>query len=178
MGLVALGVSLVLLLLALWLAQQARAGRRRSGLPGGRMVYADTGDWAAVSKPLYSARYRLTGKPDYLVDTPSGLVPVEVKGTVAPGDGQAYGSHVMQLAAYCLLVEEVHGQRPPYGLIRYADATIAVDYGWAIRKQLLDLVGEIRHSRRRRQVRRSHQEPARCRACGLRHACGGQALVR
>lgn len=177
MGLIILGISLVLLLLALWLALRARAGRRRSGLPAGRVVYADTGDWSAVAKPLYSARYRLAGKPDYLVETAEGLVPVEVKGVAAPGDGQAYGAHVMQLAAYCLLVEETHGHRPPYGLIRYSDATIAVDYGRSMRQELLDLMREIQRSRGRRQVRRSHQEPARCRACGLRHACGRQALV-
>lgn len=178
MALIGLGVSFLLLLLALWLVLQARAGRRRSGLPAGRVVYADTGNWSAVSKPLYSARYQLTGKPDYLVDTRGGLVPVEVKAAAAPPDGKAYRTHIMQLAAYCLLVEEAYGRRPPYGLIRYADATIAVDYGRALRGQLMTLLGDMRRARRRRQVRRSHQEPARCRACGLRQVCGRQALLQ
>ena len=59
--------SLLLLGIALWLALRARRGQQRSGLPQGRLVYADTGRWSAVARPYFSPRYRLTGKPDYLV---------------------------------------------------------------------------------------------------------------
>lgn len=171
-----LGASVLLLALALWLAWRARRGQAQSGLPQGRLVYADTGRWSAVAKPYVSARYGLTGKPDYLVDTDEGLVPVEVKRTAAPAGGQAYPSHVMQLAAYCLLIEEAHGQAPPHGLIRYADATVQIDYTPALRQALLDLLAEMRQARRGDDVRRSHDDPARCRGCGVRHACGSQAL--
>lgn len=37
-------------------------------------------------------------------------------------------SEVLQLAAYCLLVEETQGQRPAHGLTRYQNQTFAVDY--------------------------------------------------
>ena len=108
--LIALLLIGVLLLLALWLYLSAARSQRRSGLPQGRLVYADTGRWSEVSRPYFSQRYRLTGKPDYLVETGDGLVPVEVKHGAAPVGGQPYDSHVMQLAAYCLLVEDAHGQ--------------------------------------------------------------------
>lgn len=169
-------LSLALLGIALWLALRARRGQQQSGLPQGRLVYADTGRWSAVAQPYFSARYRLAGKPDYLVDGDDGLVPVEVKHTAAPAGGQAYASHVMQLAAYCLLVEEVHGQAPAYGLIRYDDATVRIDYTAAVRSRLLELMDEVRASRGQDDVGRSHREPARCRACGVRHACGADAL--
>lgn len=167
-----LGAGALLLVLALWLARRARRGQRQSGLPQGRLVYADTGRWSAVAKPYFSARHGLTGKPDYLVDTDEGLVPVELKRTVAPIGGQAYPAHVMQLAAYCLLVEEAHGQAPPHGLIRYADATVQIDYTPALRQALLDLLAEMRQARKEQDVRRSHDDPARCWGCGVRHACG------
>ena len=169
-------LGLVLLVIALWLALRARRGQQQSGLPQGRLVYADTGRWSAVAKPYFSQRYRLTGKPDYLVDSDDGLVPVEVKHTAAPAGGQAYASHLMQLAAYCLLVEEAHGETPPYGLIRYNNATVQIDYTQALRSRLLELLTELHSSRGMGDVRRSHRDPARCRACGVRHACGADSL--
>ena len=84
MTFVLLAAAIVLLAMALWLALRARRGRQQSGLPQGRLVYADTGRWSAVARPYFSPRYRLTGKPDYLVDSDDGLVPVEVKKTTAP----------------------------------------------------------------------------------------------
>ncbi len=176
MALVLLALSAALLTLALWLALRARRGQQQSGLPQGRLVYADTGRWSAVAKPYFSQRYRLTGKPDYLVDSDGGLVPVEVKHTAAPAGGQAYASHIMQLAAYCLLVEEAHGEAPRYGLIRYDNATVQIDYTQALRSRLLKLLDELRASRGMDDVGRSHRDPARCRACGVRHACGADSL--
>lgn len=176
MALVLLILSVALLIFALWLALRARRGQQQSGLPQGQLVYADTARWSAVAQPYFSARYRLAGKPDYLVDGDDGLVPVEVKHTAAPAGGQAYASHVMQLAAYCLLVEEAHGEAPAYGLIRYDDATVRIDYTPAVRGWLLELMEEVRASRGQDDVGRSHREPARCRACGVRHACGVDAL--
>jgi CRISPR-associated exonuclease Cas4 len=171
-----LAASLLLLIVALWLAVRSRRGQQRSGLPQGRLVYADTGRWSAVARPYFSQRYRLAGKPDYLVEGEEGLTPVEVKQTAARPGGRAYASHVMQLAAYCLLVEEAHGQAPGYGLIRYSDATVRIDYTLALRSQLLALMDDLRASRGQRDVGRSHQDGARCRACGVRHACGPAAL--
>jgi CRISPR-associated exonuclease Cas4 len=162
--------------MALWLALRARRGQQQSGLPQGRLVYADTGRWSAVAQPYFSQRYRLAGKPDYLVDSGDGLVPVEVKHTAAPAGGQAYASHVMQLAAYCLLVEEAHRETPPYGLIRYSDATIQIAYTSMLRSRLLELLEEVRASRGLANVGRTHRDAARCRACGVRHACGAAAL--
>jgi CRISPR-associated exonuclease Cas4 len=176
MTLVLLALSSVLLTMALWLALRARAGQRRSGLPQGRLIYADTGRWSVVAQPYFSQRYRLTGKPDYLVDGDDGLVPVEVKHTTAPAGGQAYASHIMQLAAYCLLVEEAHGEIPRYGLIRYNDATVQIDYTPMLRVKLLEMLEEVRASCGPTSVGRSHSDAARCRACGVRHACGADAL--
>jgi CRISPR-associated exonuclease Cas4 len=176
MASVLLVLSAALLTLALWLALRARRGQQQSGLPQGRLVYADTGRWSAVAQPYFSQRYRLAGKPDYLVESDDGLVPVEVKHTAAPAGGRAYESHVMQLAAYCLLVEEADREAPPYGLIRYSDATIQVDYTPMLRSRLLELLEEVRASRSQGYVGRSHRDAARCWACGVRHACGAEAL--
>jgi CRISPR-associated exonuclease Cas4 len=134
------------------------------------VVYADTGDWRSPDKPFFSAKYGLTGKPDYVVETRAGLIPIEVKSRAAPS--QPYPSHTLQLAAYCFLVEESEGKTPPHGLIRYADAVFEVDYTQALRRELLGLLDDIRRSRSsRKDVPRSHDEPHRCAGCGYRQAC-------
>ncbi len=177
-----LAVLAVLALMVGWLALRRAARIRGSaGLPAGRVVYADTGDWRPPDKPLFSAAYGLTGRPDYLVQTRAGLIPVEVKSSATPS--QPYPSHVMQLAAYCLLVEETAGQTPPHGLIQYPDAVFEIDYTPALRRELLRLLGTMRtlcsQSPRRaagRDVPRSHEDPRRCAGCGYRPVCD-QSLV-
>lgn len=161
-------------LLGGWLAlRRATRTRHKVGLPSGRVVYADTGDWRSPDKPFFSAKYGLTGRPDYLVETRAGLIPIEVKSRTAPS--QPYPSHVLQLAAYCLLVEDVEGQAPRHGLIRYADAVFEVDYTPALRRELLELLDAMRRSQHG-NVPRSHQEARRCAGCGYRPACD-QALT-
>jgi CRISPR-associated exonuclease Cas4 len=171
-----LAVLAIVALLGGWLALgRATRARHTAGLPPGRVVYADTGDWRSPDEAFFSAQYALTGKPDYLVRTRAGLIPIEVKSRAAPS--QPYPSHVLQLAAYCLLVEDVEGQAPRHGLIRYADAVFEVDYSRDLRRELLGLLDDMRRSRSsRRAVRRSHDEPHRCAGCGYRPACD-QSLV-
>ncbi len=170
-------LALLLLLAGALLYGEAYRRRRRSGLPRGKVVYADTGTWRRPDHPLVSSRYRLIGKPDYLVHTDeNGLVPVEIKATGLRGT-TPYPDHVIQLAAYCLLLEETTGGRPAYGLLRYANTLVQVPYTEALRDQVLSALAGIRHDRQAGDVARSHNDPIRCRRCGYRHVCGSQALA-
>jgi CRISPR-associated exonuclease Cas4 len=162
-------VALVLGGLGLRLFLRSRALRRGAGLPAGRVVYVDTGAWDRCERPLFSDRYRLTGRPDYLVRLQEGTVPVEVKSGTVPD--QPYPAHVLQLAAYCLLIEEQEERAPPYGILKYADRAFEVDYTPALRARLMDAVDGLRADLHARDVDRSHDEPARCRGCGYREQC-------
>jgi len=148
----------------------SRAAREESGLPRGEVMYSDTRAWGPVEKPLFSSVYRIAGKPDYLVKDGRAIVPIEVKSSRMPRDGPR-ASHVMQLAAYCLLVEEAHGRRPPYGIIRYADETLSIEYTDRLRSSLLDVLDEMRLASSEDAAHRSHSDPPRCAGCGYRHAC-------
>lgn len=162
-------VAVLLAGLGLWLWVRSRATRQKTGLPLGRVTYVDTGAWDRCERPLFSNRYRLTGRPDYLVRGKEGVVPVEVKsGTVG---GQPYPAHVLQLAAYCLLVEEQEGRAPPYGILKYRDRAFEVDYTAALRAELLAALGTLRRDLQARRVDRNHDEPARCTGCGHRRHC-------
>ncbi len=144
--------------------------RRKSGLPTGRLIYADTNEaWSPNDKPLYSATYRLTGKPDYLVEMPEAPIPVEVKSTPTPKI--PYLGHLLQLAAYCLLVEETTGRPPPYGLLKYADALYEVDFTQELRRELLDTLAEIRQAHVAETVNRDHDQPNKCLSCGFNEIC-------
>jgi CRISPR-associated exonuclease Cas4 len=56
---------------------------------------------------LVSDTLRLSGKPDFILDTKFGeLVPVEVKVASLDTSGKAKKDHVMQLACYALLIED------------------------------------------------------------------------
>jgi len=148
----------------------SRAARDESGLPRGEVIYSDTRAWGPVEKPLFSSVYRIAGKPDYLVKDGRAIVPVEVKSSRVPPSGPR-ASHIMQLAAYCLLVEETHGRRPPYGIIKYADETLSIEHTDRLRASLLDVLDEMRLAASENEAHRSHSDPGRCANCGYRHAC-------
>ena len=161
--------ALVLGGLGLWALLRATATRRETGLPEGRVTYVDTRAWDQCERPLFSRRHRLTGRPDYLVRTGKDLIPVEVKSGAAPA--QPYPAHILQLAAYCLLVEEQEGRAPDYGILKYGDRAFEVDYTASLRDELLHTIDEIRRDLRARDVARSHDQAARCRGCGYQQQC-------
>lgn len=162
-------LALVLFVLALILLWGSARQRQRSGLPGGRVVYTDTGAWKRLEQPLFDPSIGLTGKPDYLVERDGRLIPVEVKTGRTPS--APYDSHIYQAAAYCLLVERALGKRPPYAIIHYPERDFAIDYTPELESALLDTLADLRRDELRQDVERSHEEPNRCARCGFRDDC-------
>jgi CRISPR-associated exonuclease Cas4 len=166
--LVGAGVAAAVLAVVL-LAWAARL-RGRTGLPSGRVVASDTGAIAGRrGKRLRSERYGLSGAPDYLIETGEGIIPVELK--PARNDAEPRESHLMQLLAYCLLVEENYGARPTHGVLRYANQSFRVDYNDETRAYLLDVLDRMRGDAGGTPPGRSHDQPGRCRACAYRLDC-------
>lgn len=164
-------VAVALAMLALICFFLAALLRRRGGLPDGDVIYQDAA--GADAQTLVSRRYGLSGKPDYLMedDDEEGLIPVEVKAINAPGNGVPYRSHLMQLAVYFVLVEDVLRQPAPYGLIRYRDQTLEIDNTDELREELFGLIREMREVLYHGSARRSHNQPRRCAGCSVAHAC-------
>ncbi|HEY9075842.1 MAG TPA: Dna2/Cas4 domain-containing protein [Anaerolineaceae bacterium] len=172
MGLTLLAV--VLCAAALFFLWLGRRKRKMTGLPVGKLVYTDTGAWNRLEKPLYDSQLNLTGKPDYLVERDGVWIPVEVKSRSAPeilNDG-----HVLQLAAYCRLVEHTSGKRPPYGILNYRNRTFQVDYTPELENRLKEILVAM-HKAERGECNRSHEEPARCTRCGYRDTCDQRLAV-
>lgn len=165
-------LGLALLLVALLLGIWAVRVRHATGLPWAPVVYQDTGGHAP-EKPLLARRIGLVGRPDYLINVRGQTVPVEVK----PGRraGRPYESDLMQLAAYCVLVEETSGVAPPYGLLRYAEHTFRLDYTEQLRDEVLAMLDEMRAGLDDVDCERSHDDAHRCLGCGFFEQCD-QAL--
>jgi CRISPR-associated exonuclease Cas4 len=164
-----LRIALCLAVLGLVLLIYSGRQRVTAGLPAGQVVYADTGAWQRCEQPLFSPRYGLSGKPDYLVAERGRIVPVEVK----PGRKAAspYAGDILQLAAYCLLAEEEYGHRPQYGYLKYHEQLFRIEYSSELRQRLLYELEGMRRAFRARDVPPSHDEPQRCLHCGQREHC-------
>lgn len=138
------------------------------GLPRGRLISLDTLDLRQPGNALYDPVFHLTGRPDYLVEQAGSLLPVEVKSGRAPAD--PWPGQVLQLAAYCRLVHASTGNRPAYGVLKYADRAFAVDYDDSLETRLRNVLAEMRRSQGL-EMERSHASPGRCRGCGYRDRC-------
>lgn len=143
--------------------------KQRTGMPEGQIIYTDSNKWGKPAKPLYDSNLGLTGKPDYLIRKKNKIIPVEVKSTWAPTT--PYDSHKLQLAAYCLLVQNYYGVRPPYGLLRYRNRTFRINFSTELEYQVLDILDEIRLQKEQDEVCRSHRQKNRCARCGYRNIC-------
>jgi CRISPR-associated exonuclease Cas4 len=168
-GYVLLGLTLFFLVLGFILLRQSAQRKHESGLPTGHIIYSDTDKWTRSEKPLFDPLLQLTGKPDYLVEQHGVIIPVEVKSSQSPT--LPHPGHVFQLAVYCLLVERTYGKRPPYGILRYANHTLQIDYTQELEAELLDMLAEMRARERSGELNRSHNDLARCNRCGYRSIC-------
>lgn len=164
-----LSYALLLLAAALLLWWLAGRQQRRLGMPSGQVLYRDMEGRIDLDRPLYAADLDLVGRPDYLLRTAEGLVPVEVKSGRTPH--RPYESHIYQLAAYCALVERSYGERPSHGLIRYEQRNFEIEYTPELESGLLRVLDEMRADFGRAEVNRSHQQAARCRSCGYLSRC-------
>jgi CRISPR-associated exonuclease Cas4 len=153
-------------ILLLWISSRQR---RSVGLPSGRVIYSDHSHWGKTEDALYDPTFNLTGKPDFLVEHDDLIIPVEVKSgrcKTAP-----YDSHIYQLAAYCLLVKQIFGVRPPHGILHYSNQDVAVDFTPQLESEIINLIRDIRSQERRRNIDRSHQSSNRCRRCSYIVVC-------
>lgn len=167
-------LAIILVLVGIVLLWLGRRTHTATGLPRGEIVSRDTAGWEAPPKALVSHRFRLAGRPDYLIRERDEIIPVEVK--PARRADEPYESDIVQLLTYCLLVEETERRPPPYGLLIYADQQWRFDYTDDGRQTVLDLLTELQADRSARDVARSHNHAGKCRACGQREKCS-EALV-
>jgi CRISPR-associated exonuclease Cas4 len=163
--------ALILLLVASLLAYIVLSGwtrreRTAAGLRNETLEWTD--DSPVLSPTLRSRKYGLVGRPDQLVRAGRVLVPIEQK----PSAHRLQPSHVLQVAAQCLLVQEVYGVRPPHGVVVLANGIREhVEFTDTLEQHLLEVMAQMR------SFLTTETGPApcwignKCRACSFRRTC-------
>jgi CRISPR-associated protein Cas4 len=157
-------VAAFLAYVALGILQRHR--RNSIGLSGTTVLSADN---SRVGSPtLRSERLRLVGRPDQLVRTGRQVIPVEHK----PRARRVHDSHVMQLAAECLLVWETYGVRPPFGLLVLASGRQhRVPFTHELEERLLQTLAHMNGLLETNRDPGRRWMGARCQACGFFSSC-------
>ncbi len=142
---------------------------RKRGLPKGMLIYDDLRDDGTPAKPFFSARYGLAGKPDMILRDGDRIIPVELKHS--PGRDRPYPGHMLQLAAYCLLIEEHYGIRPEYGIIHYRDKQFEVPFTGELEQKLLSQMERMRAEDPIKRLPPECSLPGKCTRCGFSEVC-------
>jgi CRISPR-associated exonuclease Cas4 len=97
------------------------------------------------------------------------MIPVEEKTGRTP-KGPLF-SHILQVAAYCLLIEDSTGKAPPYGLLKYPEHEHEIEYNQDLKNLLMKNMDEMREMGRTGNAHRNHSRPGKCRSCSRREVC-------
>jgi CRISPR-associated exonuclease Cas4 len=153
-------------------SSSAETMRMVYGIPAGKVIYSDLD---RPGKPLYSKRLGISGKPDYIVKGRGrSLIPVEIKSGRAV---EPHKNHIMQLAAYCYLVEENYHSSVPYGIIVYSDGLLhRINFDNTLRHDLLATVDEMKRAIGHDCPRRTHNYKQKCRHCSFHGSCKNSLL--
>ena len=160
----------------LWLREQCwilRKRKKRQGLFGYKLIYADqkaTRKQKDFGKLLYSKKYDIQGKPDYIFQKRFGnaIVPVELKSGSIRDDNFPHPGDRLQLATYFLLIEDVYGVRPKYGRLVYKDYMFDIRNTIKIRREVRRTLANMR------QMLQTGQGKANCSVAGCRYCiCKG-----
>ena len=115
--------ALIVIFLAVRAVRKSSAARKAlqdASLSAADLISIDTARTdlsCSRQENIISRRYGISGRPDRVVNTPYGIVPVELKSGRSPRSGP-YEAHLAQLAVYCLLVEERYETRVKEGRIQ------------------------------------------------------------
>jgi CRISPR-associated exonuclease Cas4 len=142
--------------------------RTLHGIEKGKVFYTDKID--NKSEVLISKKFQVSGRPDSIIKIDDKYIPVELKtGRVPKGP---YFSHILQIAAYCVLVEDKYGIRPPYGIIKYGkEKEFKIDYTPELKELLNEKVNEMQKAINGKKLHRNHNRIGKCRYCSRRKKC-------
>ncbi|HKW43594.1 MAG TPA: CRISPR-associated protein Cas4 [Thermoplasmata archaeon] len=144
----------------------ARSTRAKYDVQGD-LVYIDSTN--QQPKRFVSKKYGLSGRPDAVVMDGEHHIPVEIKTGRVPR-GPLF-SHILQVVAYCILLEEEYGRAPPYGIIRYETTNYEIEYNEDQKRLLLEKLAEMRDAIVKGEAHRNHSRPGKCIHCSRRSGC-------
>lgn len=155
-----------LLVLGVINERRYKRDQQEAGLVPGRLVTSDlSGDGDLLQDPAWG----LSGRPDYVLETKAGFVPVEVKAAKTPP--HPHLNHRLQLGCYLRLLEVKTGKPPPYGLVTYPEGVFRVEWDERLRGEVQSVLQQIAKARAADRADRDHEHVGRCLGCARRGAC-------
>lgn len=135
-------------------------------IPDGIVIHSDL---TKPVKPFFSNRYKITGKPDYIVIKNNNYIPVEFK---TGSNNKPQKSHIYQLATYCHLIEENYGCFVPYGILVYNKKyQFKIPFNSKIRFELENTLKNMRQILKTGNISRNHNDLFKCKNCSMRNYC-------
>ncbi|GCE27263.1 hypothetical protein KDA_27470 [Dictyobacter alpinus] len=138
------------------------------GLPPGELVYENTD---GLGEAITSDEFPLSAKPTYIVRLPNKqLLPIDIK-PIAIDSMTPDSHHVLQVATYCLILEEYAEEPPTHGLLRYTDREFPIEYTPALRKKILRHIKQMDLCAPQLPPSLTKQKASKCRACIYQPIC-------
>lgn len=96
------------------------------------------------SKLLFSEKYNLTGKPDFVYKKGKKLFPVELKSGKIKKEKLPHQGDLLQLIAYFLILEDLYGAKVKKGKLIYSDYSFIVKNNKRTRRMLFKTLKQMR----------------------------------
>lgn len=145
--------------------------KKKNKIQPGRIIYSDI---HRIEHALFSKKYMIAGKPDYVVENKGCRIPVELKTGYC---NAPKNNHIYQLAAYCQLLEENYGAFVPYGILVYSDSCeYKIPFNPKVRFELENIVKNMRYSIRTKNISRNHNDRNKCISCSMREHCNNKLI--
>jgi CRISPR-associated exonuclease Cas4 len=166
-GIILLAFALLLISISIVLKGDVKKLKIKHKIQAGKITYSDL---ITPSRPLYSKRYGISGKPDYIVKKDGVYFPVEIK---TGNHIEPKKNHKFQLAAYCQILEDNYKSFIPYGVLIYSDTSqqFNVPFNPKIRYELESIINEMRKNLKTGKIKRNHNNSQRCKNCSMRDYC-------
>ncbi len=145
-----LAIFIVLLLLARSFSNDIVKRKESFNIPNYKIFYQDSSsdDKSVIeSKLLFSEKYNLKGKPDYILKHKNldKYIPIELKSGKIKDAIEPHEGDFLQLITYFIIIEEEFGYRPKYGKIMYSDYMFIIKNKSKYRKKLLKVIKDMRN---------------------------------
>ena len=121
---------------------------------------------------IESKTLNLVGVIDRIEFIDNRPVPIEFKTGKMPLDG-VWPGHKIQIAAYCLLIEEKFGSRVAEGYVHYLDYAQKrrISLNPFLRNEVIEMIGRVRTLLESKHPPELPENANKCVSCGLRQIC-------
>lgn len=123
-----------------WLCLSGKKSLCNLGIPVRARAVSSDGSLFRKQLVIRSQEYRISGRPDDILEENGYLIPVERKKR-----HRFYRSDAIQLGVYCFLMEKCWSRRPPYGYVILGNGErLKVKYDEKLKVDVLWTIVEMR----------------------------------